>query len=231
MICSGCRQIFRSRIGTLRNQIPASISSSSVRYYASTVPATPNAASQQPSPSIGAPGTQPNPTDSQKPSTASAKPDLPKPRKLKSSVTAGQELKGLGYTKANPVIKAMEDHEYPDWLWTLLDDSNKPGEVKVDLACKWSRISPEDTCGRPGTQYANLFTTAMTKKQRLRYDKAQERLRKSIPVQIPLHEQSKDLTGEGDNAITSLQRRQEVTKSARVANRKNIRETNFLKSM
>lgn len=71
----------------------------------------------------------------------------------------------------------------------------------------------------------------MTKKQRARYDKQQERLRKNMPVKIPVHEQSKDLTGPGDDAITSLQRRQEVTKSARTANRKNIRETNFLKSM
>lgn len=151
MICSSCRRIFLSRIGTLRNQIPTSISSSSIRYYASTVPATPNAASQQPPPSIGVPGTQPNPSqtqplsDSHPPSTASPKPDLPsseirKPRKLKSSVAAGQELKGLGYTKAKPVIKAMEDHEYPDWLWTLLDESSKPGEASVDLAGKWSRI-------------------------------------------------------------------------------------------
>jgi large subunit ribosomal protein L54 len=154
MICSSCRQIFLSRIGTLRNQIPASISSSSIRYYASTVPVTPNAAPQQPSPSIGVSGTKPNPTQTQplsdshnlKPSTASPKPDLPtpeirKPKKLKSSVAAGQELKGLGYTKAKPVIKAMEDHEYPDWLWTLLDESSKTGEASVDLAGKRSRTS------------------------------------------------------------------------------------------
>jgi len=71
----------------------------------------------------------------------------------------------------------------------------------------------------------------MTKKQRLRYDKAQERLKAKMPVTIPVHEQSMDLTGPQDDAITSLQRRQEITKSARTANRQNIRETNFLKSM
>ena len=71
----------------------------------------------------------------------------------------------------------------------------------------------------------------MTKKQRARYDKAQEKIMKNLPVQIPLHEQSKDLTGPDDNAITSMQRRNEIIKSARKANRKNIRESNFLKSM
>jgi large subunit ribosomal protein L54 len=71
----------------------------------------------------------------------------------------------------------------------------------------------------------------MTKKQRHRYDKKQDRLLKDLPVQIPVHEQSKDLTGPGDDAVTSLTRRQEITKSARAARRKGIRESNFLKSM
>lgn len=71
----------------------------------------------------------------------------------------------------------------------------------------------------------------MTKKQRARYDKKQERLLQSIPKTVPLHEQSRDLTGPGDDAVTSLQRRQEITKSARSARRRAIREGNFLKSM
>lgn len=71
----------------------------------------------------------------------------------------------------------------------------------------------------------------MTKKQRARYDKVQEKLRAKMPVLIPVHEQSKNLTGPGDDAITSLERRQEITKSKRVANRKDIRESNFLKTM
>lgn len=152
MICSSCRRIFQSRIGTLRNPISASASASTSitspsirRHYASTAPATPNAAPSEPSPSIiraaaeAASGTQP-PSDAQTPSST-AVPTTPvevrKPRKLKSSVTAGQELKGLGYTKAKPVIKALEDHEYPDWLWTLLDESAKSGDAAVDLSGKF----------------------------------------------------------------------------------------------
>lgn len=71
----------------------------------------------------------------------------------------------------------------------------------------------------------------MTKKQRAKYERKQERLMKDIPKPIPVHEQSKDLTSAGDSAVTSLQKRQEVTKSSREARRKGIRESNFLKGM
>jgi large subunit ribosomal protein L54 len=71
----------------------------------------------------------------------------------------------------------------------------------------------------------------MNKKQRARYDRKQERLLKDVKPAVPVHEQSKDITGPGDDAVVSLQRRQEITKSARAARRKNIRESNFLKSM
>lgn len=172
MICSSCRRIFQSRIGTLRNPISASASASTSiispsirRHYASTAPATPNAAPSEPSPSITgataadvASGTQPS-SDAQKTSSTPVPTTgevARKPRKLKGSVPAGQELKGLGYTKAKPFIKAMEDHEYPDWLWTLLDESAKPGEVAVDLAGKLSSR----------TRYPGAGVRATTKKKK-----------------------------------------------------------------
>jgi len=31
-------------------------------------------------------------------------------------------LKGLNYFKNKPEPVALEDHEYPEWLWTLLDE-------------------------------------------------------------------------------------------------------------
>lgn len=71
----------------------------------------------------------------------------------------------------------------------------------------------------------------MTKKQRAKYDKRQDKLLKTMPKKVPLHEQSKDLTGPKDDAIVSLERRQEITKSSRVARRKVIRQSNFLRSM
>jgi large subunit ribosomal protein L54 len=71
----------------------------------------------------------------------------------------------------------------------------------------------------------------MTKKERRKYERKHEKLLKATPKRIPLHEQSKDLTGPQDDAVVSLERRQEVTKSARVARRKGIRESNFLRTM
>ncbi|KIV92050.1 hypothetical protein PV10_06524 [Exophiala mesophila] len=237
MICSSCRRsLLQASIRT--SQTAATVAKSSATSCSSTpftsrrvpfplfqplshlrsvstVPSTPNAAPSTPPPSTSTSTSTANPTQSsshpaasQPLSTPQTKPPTTiKPRKLQSSVPGGAELKGLGYTKAQPVIKAMEDDEYPDWLWGLLEQGNKaPGETKVDLS-------------------------AMTKKQRARWDKAQEKIRAKMPVKIPLHEQSMDLTQPGDDAITSLKRRQEITKSKRVANRKDIRESNFLKTM
>lgn len=76
-----------------------------------------------------------------------------------------------------------------------------------------------------------ILIVAMTKKQRQKYERKQEKLLKKIPKRIPVHEQSKDLTSPGDDAVVSLERRQEVTRSSRVARRKGIRESNFLRSM
>ncbi|EXJ88738.1 hypothetical protein A1O1_05670 [Capronia coronata CBS 617.96] len=216
MICTSCRLRLLTRL-----RFPQSSHSSSLR-YASTIPDTPNAGPIQAPSSIAVEGA--NPTHSSRtsgisqplseahtPSTSTAKAaaakEPKKPAKVKSSVPGGEVLKGLGYTKAQPQILAKEDHEYPEWLWTLLDDSKMAtGDTKVDLS-------------------------AMTKKQRARYERQQEKLLKDLPVNIPPHEQSKDLTGPGDDAVTSLQRRHEITKSARAARRKSIRESNFLKSM
>ena len=53
-----------------------------------------------------------------------------------SSVPAGTPLKGLGYIKGKEAPIAKEDHEYPDWLWGLLDfqkTSGKEGAQEGDL--------------------------------------------------------------------------------------------------
>lgn len=110
--------------------------------------------------------------------------------------------------KAKPTVLAMEDNAYPEWLWGLVSEGKKSGT---------------------GESAADL--SAMTKKQRAKYDKKQDKLLKTMPKKIPLHEQSKDLTGPKDDAVVSLERRQEITKSSRVARRKGIRQSNFLRSM
>ena len=58
----------------------------------------------------------------------------------KSSVPGGAVLKGLGFFKNKDPPLAMEDHEYPDWLWSLLQTSqkakSKTGDGEADLYCK-----------------------------------------------------------------------------------------------
>lgn len=43
-------------------------------------------------------------------------------------------LQGLGYTKAKPQILAKEDEEYPEWLWSVLDEKGGAAGVGVDVA-------------------------------------------------------------------------------------------------
>lgn len=71
----------------------------------------------------------------------------------------------------------------------------------------------------------------MNKKARLRADKKMASLRASLPVQIPLHEQTVDLTGPGATGQEAVEKRQQVIESARAARRKAIREDNFLRGL
>ncbi len=146
MICSSCRRTLASRFRTLAVSPP--ISSTSLR-YASTVPATPNAGPVAAPPSISidqATNTQSSNASDVSQSTHSSSASSTKGGKAaakpKSSVPGGKELKGLGYTKLKPKVLALEDDEYPRWLWTLLEEK-RPGATgeKVDLAGKlFSRV-------------------------------------------------------------------------------------------
>lgn len=42
-----------------------------------------------------------------------------------SSCLAGTTLRGLNYFKNKPEVVALEDSEYPEWLWGLLEDPSK----------------------------------------------------------------------------------------------------------
>lgn len=72
--------------------------------------------------------------------------DLPNPSetgkqavKVQSSVPAGTVLKGLNFMKNKQDPVAMEDSEYPPWLWTVLnqrgDVANSAGDTEGDLFC------------------------------------------------------------------------------------------------
>ena len=47
-----------------------------------------------------------------------------------SSVPAGTLLKGLGYLKGKDPPIAKEDHEYPKWLWGLLDEGKEKAQTE-----------------------------------------------------------------------------------------------------
>lgn len=58
------------------------------------------------------------------PGQASAKQTQRQP----SSCPAGTKLNGLNYVKNKPDVYAMEDSEYPEWLWGILDEFQKKAE-------------------------------------------------------------------------------------------------------
>lgn len=59
--------------------------------------------------------------------------------RIVSSVPAGTVLKGLNFMKNKQDPVALEDHEYPAWLWTALEkkaDAMGSGkEAEGDLFC------------------------------------------------------------------------------------------------
>ncbi|WPG97990.1 Hypothetical protein R9X50_00077300 [Acrodontium crateriforme] len=133
-----------------------------------------------------------------------------------SSVPAGTVLKGLNFLKNKTDPVALEDAEYPAWLWKVLEkkeDSAKKDAVEGDLFAK-------------------------SKKQRQRAAKALRRQAAQNPdslvPKIPLYEQSIDLPrGDGtiDGAKDAAGKRKELTQSMRNMRRNKIKEANFLKGM
>ncbi|WVW78414.1 hypothetical protein I302_100368 [Kwoniella bestiolae CBS 10118] len=72
--------------------------------------------------------------------SSAASSSQPKPKakssKVASSVPAGTKLTGLSILKDKPDPVALEDEEYPPWLWTLLEDTSKAhkaAENQVEL--------------------------------------------------------------------------------------------------
>jgi hypothetical protein len=53
-----------------------------------------------------------------------------------SSVQGGMRLDGINYLKNKTEVVAMNDEEYPDWLWSLLDEKKEAGaHGGVDPSC------------------------------------------------------------------------------------------------
>ncbi|KAI8940203.1 hypothetical protein NX059_003909 [Plenodomus lindquistii] len=133
---------------------------------------------------------------------------------VKSSIPAGQPLKGLNFLKNAQDPVALPDDEYPAWLWTILERQEKKVEGGV----------------------GDLFSKS--KKQRRL---AAKRLRKEEAMnpgmnapKIPIYEQTIDLpAGDGSlaGAVAAADAREELTKAMRNKRRATIKEANFLKAM
>ncbi|KAJ5965934.1 hypothetical protein N7481_012648 [Penicillium waksmanii] len=243
MICRSCRTSMLSRLPQQQAATwTASLSSRQLPIVRSQFR---NYSDKAPNPSVAAPPSpstprQPAAGDSTTPSAiSSATPGVSQPlstpgevhidvnpgaatkaaQRPPSSCAAGTRINGLNYFKNKPEVFAKEDHEYPDWLWDLLGDASKDAKAK-----------------KGGVDPATL-----NKKQRKRYEKKLAARTEKLPPKIPAHHHAEDITPASYNrdaptdgltdATDGLDKRLEVTKSAREARRKAIKESNFLRGL
>ncbi|QDS68331.1 hypothetical protein FKW77_010697 [Venturia effusa] len=130
-----------------------------------------------------------------------------------SSVPAGTPLKGLNFLKAKTDPVAMEDSEYPSWLWDILKPKAKAEEENL-AADLYSKSKAKRTAAKKALKAGKLDLEGSKK--------------------IPIYEQSIDLpTGDGTpaGAMEAAKARKELTKAMRDKRRSTIKETNFLKTM
>ncbi|OJD19807.1 hypothetical protein AJ78_00307 [Emergomyces pasteurianus Ep9510] len=222
MLCQRCRTSLLCSL-PFHQQTSASLQASrcatflpykqSLRQYRAPTSDAPPPSQPSSAPSITLPGVAP-PSPGAPPLGTNNEP----PRVM-SGTPAGTKLKGLNYLKNKPEMFAMEDHEYPDWLWGLLDEAKT--KSKAD---------------------GGVDVSTMNKKQRLRYERKMAARAASEPRKIPLHEQAVDITPADavpqtqspeslEAAASSVSVRAQITKSAREARRKSIKEANFLRGM
>jgi large subunit ribosomal protein L54 len=157
MICQRCRTTLLSRLHFQQYAIRSPSSAclltgqQNTRLYSSDTPnihamPPPPAPRQQGSSSVSVPSaissatpgvSQPLSTPTQaahvdiKPSADASKSAKPAVEREPSSCVAGTKLNGLNYMKNKPGVFALEDSEYPDWLWGLLDSSKT--QTKTEL--------------------------------------------------------------------------------------------------
>jgi large subunit ribosomal protein L54 len=140
---------------------------------------------------------------------------------------------------------AMEDSEYPPWLWDILKPKAKAEDenLAADLYCMISHHPPVTSLSIPFLLPTSILNTlsnasyiAKSKSKRTAAKKALKagKINLDSVQKIPLYEQSIDLpTGDGTpaGAIEAVKARKELTKAMREKRRSGIKEANFLKTM
>ncbi|KAK3394371.1 mitochondrial ribosomal protein L37-domain-containing protein [Podospora didyma] len=145
-----------------------------------------------------------------------------------SSCVAGTVLNGLNYTKGKTDPVALEDSEYPSWLWDCLSVQKKVASAADAEA---------------GDEFSK------SKKQRrlaIRRQRAEEAKMlqsgnlEALAPKVPLGKQSINLAGgsseEGGGgglkeAVFAAEKREELRKALRKDRKAKIKESNFLKTM
>jgi len=112
---------------------------------------------------------------------------------------------------------AKEVHEYPSWLWGLLDEAKeRKNEDGNDLGDSYSKSKKDRRKAARAALKAALANP------------------ESLVPKIPIEHQSIDLpAGNGTvaGALEAVQAREEVRGALRIGRRKKIKEGNFLKTM
>ncbi|TKA82622.1 hypothetical protein B0A55_01362 [Friedmanniomyces simplex] len=214
MICQRCLQRLARRNAASSPPIRAFSPSPTAR--STPIPAQPTTAATNPRPA-GPPAETSTSSAAQQPLRTTLTPKSSKHKLPQSSVPAGTVLKGLNFLKNKQDPIAMEDHEYPDWLWSVLAKKEGQGDGM-------------------GVNEGDLF--AKSKKQR---QKAAKALRKTqllnpeaLVPKVPLYEQSVDLpAGDGtlEGAMEAGEARRALNQAMRDQRRKKIKEDNFLRGM
>ncbi|KAJ5377702.1 uncharacterized protein N7496_005111 [Penicillium cataractarum] len=225
MICRSCRTTMLSRLqqthavswtaSTAARQLPTV--RTQFRFYSDNAATPPPSTISSATPGVSQPLSTPEGVQTDAKPSNSTKPVLERPP---SSCPAGTKMNGLNYFKNKPDIVAKEDSEYPDWLWDLLGDASKQSK----------------------TDKGGVDPSTLNKKQRKRYEKKLAARTGPLAPKIPAHHHSYDITPASYNrdapsedafsdATAGLDKRQEVTKSAREARRKAIKESNFLRGL
>ncbi|QIW98029.1 hypothetical protein AMS68_003547 [Peltaster fructicola] len=220
MICNNClmRMAQPNALSAANKVIRRAFTSSSITRAAAVSAQTATATNPRPNDKPAATSTsaaQPftagtTPKNAAPTSTASPKPRQP------SSALAGLPLRGINYMKNQQDPIALEDHEYPDWLWEVLD---KKESKKDDLDGEGDLFSKS-------AKQRRIAAKAL-RKQQLRDPN-------SMVPKVPLYEQTIDIyAGDGtlEGAARANAARQELTKAMRDQRRNKIKETNFLKTM
>jgi large subunit ribosomal protein L54 len=139
MICKTCLKRIRLSHGQQARSFITSVGRLNAAIPASR--GTPSGGHEGPPAAVSTSAAQPFSTPmTPAPPIAKEKPASTKVSEINSIVPAGTVLKGLGYLKNKDPPVALEDHEYPSWLWSLLDTNNTSSKDSAnpesDIYCK-----------------------------------------------------------------------------------------------